>query len=376
MAPGPVPLHPEVQKALSLPMIHHRTPLFDEILRSVLADLKKVFCTDEHVYIISGTGSSGMEACLVNVLSPGDEVLCVVSGKFGERWAEMAQMFGYQAHLLQVPWGQAVDPLQIEEQLQKNPKIRAVLCQACETSTAVLHPIQEIGEIVSQYPQTLFLVDGITAVGALELPMDDWQIDGLVAGSQKAFMLPTGLSFVSFSRKAQQFFETATTPRFYLDLRKEKKANEKGETYYSSSVSLIRALEVSLGLMLEKSLSEWQKQIQRRSLFTSFATFNLRLDLYSQSPSPSLTAVKVPSQVDGAKWRSRLEERYNLTVMGGQDQLKGQILRIGHMGYMTDLDLMAMAQALYFSLDDVNLEMALEPQEFWNQNLKWLENHP
>jgi aspartate aminotransferase-like enzyme len=376
MAPGPVPLHPEVQKALSLPMIHHRTPLFDEILRSVLEDLKKVFCTSQPVYLISGTGSAGMEACLINVLSPGDPVLCVVSGKFGERWAEMAKTFGFKTEVLEVPWGQAVDPSQVEAYLKENPHTRAVLCQACETSTAVLHPVQELGEIISNFPETLFLVDGITAVGACPLPLDEWQIDGLVAGSQKAFMLPTGLSFVSFSKKAQTFFESARTPRFYLDLRKEKKANEKGETYYSSSVSLIRALEVSLRLLLEKSLKNWQEQILRRSHFTNFATFNLRLDLYSQSPSPSLTAIKAPSQVDGVKWRSRLEDKYNLTVMGGQDQLKGLILRIGHMGHITDQDLMAMAQALYFSLDDVNLEMKMSPEEFWNQNFRWLETHP
>ncbi len=374
MAPGPVPLHPEVQAALSLPMIHHRTPLFDQILKKVLRDLKKVFGTEEHVFILSGTGSAGMEACLVNVLSPRDEVLCIVSGKFGERWAEMCAHFDYKVHLLTVTWGQAVEPLEVEKILSKNPQIRAVLCQACETSTAVLHPIQELGEIISRFPQTLFLVDGITAVGAAALPMDGWKIDGLVAGSQKAFMLPTGLSFVSFSKKALEYFEEATSPRFYLDLRKEKAANEKSETFYSSSVTLIRALDKALDLMLAVSMEDWLKQIQRRADFTNFATFSLRLDLFSHAPSPSLTAIKAPEQVDGIKWRLRLEEKYNLTVMGGQDQLKGQIIRIGHMGYITDLDLMAMAQALYLSLEDVNLQLPIDSEQFWIHNKKWLEH--
>lgn len=376
MAPGPVPLHPEVQAALSLPMIHHRTPLFDEILRTALSDLKKIFCTEEHVFIISGSGSSGMEACLVNVLSPGDEVLCIVSGKFGERWAEMATQFGFKVHTLNVTWGEAVDPTEVEKKLIQNSQIRAVLCQACETSTAVLHPIQDLAEIVSKFPETLFLVDGITAVGAVDIPQDDWKIDGLVAGSQKAFMLPTGLSFLSFSKKAQKYFAKARTPRFYLDLRKELAANVKGETFYSSSVTLIRALSKALDIMLAKSRDEWLAQIQRRANFTNYATFSLRLDLYSQSPSPSLTALKVPEQVDGNKWRLRLEEKYNLTVMGGQDQLKGKIIRIGHMGHITDLDLLAMAQALYYSLEDVNIEMPMSAEEFWQQNTKWLETHP
>ena len=375
MAPGPVPLHPEVQAALSLPMIHHRTPLFDEILKRVLTSLKQIFCTKQPVYIISGTGSAGMEACLVNVLSPGDEVLCIVSGKFGERWAEMSAHFGYKVHLLPVEWGYAVDPLEVEKVLNQNPQIRAVLCQACETSTAVLHPIQELGEIISQFPNTLFLVDGITAVGAAELPMDEWKIDGLVAGSQKAFMLPTGLSFVSFSEKAMQYFESSTSHRFYLDLRKEKAANEKGETFYSSSVTLIRALDQALQIMLRQPLEDWLRSIKRRSDFTSFATFSLRLDLYSNSSSPSLSAIKVPEQVDGNKWRLRLEDKYKLTVMGGQDQLKGQILRIGHMGHITDLDLLAMAQALYHSLEDVNIELPIDAEQFWIHNNKWLEMH-
>ncbi len=376
MAPGPVPLHPDVEAALSLPMIHHRTPLFDQILKKVLNNLKKVFCTEEPVYIVSGTGSAGMEACLVNILSPGDEVLCIVSGKFGERWAEMAAHFGYKVHLLTVPWGEAVEPIEVEKILTQNPQLKAVLCQACETSTAVLHPIQELGELISKCPHTLFLVDGITAVGAAPLPMDEWKIDGLVAGSQKAFMLPTGLSFVSFSKKAQLSLTDSTSPRFYLDLRKEKAANEKGETFYSSSVTLIRALDRALDIMLEKPLEEWLKKIQRRADFTSFCTFSLRLDLYSQSPTPSLTAIKVPEQVDGLKWRLRLEEKYNLTVMGGQDQLKGKILRIGHMGHITDFDLLAMAQALYYSLEDVNIELPIDAEQFWIHNNKWLEKHP
>lgn len=376
MAPGPVPLHPDVENALGLPMIHHRTPRFDAILRKVLENLKKVFCTDQPVYILSGTGSAGMEACLVNTLSPGDSVLCIDSGKFGERWAEMCEQFGYQTEILNVTWGEAVNPQEVERILAENPgKFRAVLCQACETSTAVLHPIQELGEIIAKHDQTLFLVDGITAVGAAPLPMDEWNIDGLVAGSQKSFMLPTGLTFVSFSKKAEEYLMTAKSHRFYLDLRKEKAANEKGETFYSSSVTLIRALDRALDVMLENPLEDWLKQIRRRADFTSFATFSLRLDLYSQSPSPSLTAIKVPEQVDGIKWRTRLEEKYNLTVMGGQDQLRGQIIRIGHMGFISDLDLMAMAQALYHSLEDVNIELPIEAQQFWIHNNKWLEMH-
>lgn len=366
MAPGPVPLHPEVLKTLGQEMLHHRTPLFDQILKSSLQKLKKIFLTEESVYILTGAGSSGMEACLVNLLSPGDEVLSVISGKFGERWAEMAEVFGYKVHTLQVPWGEAVVPETVENYLKQNPQIRAVLCQACETSTAVLHPIQKLGEIVSKFENTLLLVDGITAVAATHLPMDEWKIDGLVAGSQKAFMLPTGLSFVSFSKKAQKFFESAKTPRYYLDLRKEKKANASGETFFSSSVTLVRALDRALDIMLETGLPKWIHEIQDRADFTTHIARTLNLRIYSQAPSPSLTAILVPDGIDGQKWRAHLEKQYNITVMGGQDQLKGKILRVGHMGFITNEDLFAWAGAMFKSLQDMDWPLPLTEQEFFD----------
>lgn len=372
MAPGPVPLHPQVLEALSQEMVHHRTPLFDRVLKNALQKLKKIFLTEEPVYIISGVGSSGMEAALVNTLSPGDEVLSIVSGKFGERWADMAQTFGYKVHTMNVTWGEAVSPSEVEKFLNANPNIKAVLCQACETSTAVLHPIQKLGEIISKHPQTLFLVDGITAVAATHLPMDEWKIDVLVAGSQKAFMLPAGLSFISLSRKAQAALTQAKTPRYYLDLRKEKKANENGETFFSSPVSLIRALDKALDIMLDQELDSWIHEIQERADFTAHIARTLNLEIYSHSPSPSLTAIKVPEGLDGQKWRSHLEQNYNLTVMGGQDQLKGKILRVGHMGYITKEDLFAWAGAMYKSLKDFDMSLALSEEEFYATTQKTL----
>lgn len=372
MAPGPVPLHPLILKALSEEMLHHRTPLFDRILKNALQKLKKIFLTEEPVYILSGVGSSGMEAALVNTLSPGDEVLSIVSGKFGERWADMAQTFGYKTHIMNVTWGEAVSPQEVEKYLNENPNIKAVLCQACETSTAVLHPIQKLGEIISKRAQTLFMVDGITAVAATDLPMDAWKIDVLVAGSQKAFMLPAGLSFVSLSKKAQAAMMEAKTPRFYLDLRKEKKANENGETYFSSSVSLVRALEKALDIMLDQGLDTWIADIQKRADFTTHIARTLGLEVYSRSPCPSLTALKVPQGLDGVKWRAHLEQNYNITVMGGQDQLKGKILRVGHMGYITNEDLLAWAGAMYKSLKDFDISVPLSEDEFFATTQKTL----
>ena len=194
LAPGPVQLHPEVQKILAQPMIHHRTPEFDAILKRVLVNLKSFFQTNNPVIMQTCTGSGGMEALIVNLLNQGDEVLTIVSGKFGERWAEMAEVYGGKVHRLNVEWGRAVDPETVIKLLTENKNIKLVLCQATETSTATAHDIKALAEIVSK-TQALFLVDGITAVGAYDIKMDDWKIDGLVAGSQKAVMLPTGMCF-------------------------------------------------------------------------------------------------------------------------------------------------------------------------------------
>lgn len=315
-------------------MIHHRTPEFDRILARVLKGLKDIFETSQDVYVISSTGSGGMEALLINVLNPGDEVLCVDSGKFGERWAEMAKIYGAKTHVLKLAWGKAVQPEQIKEILDQNPKIKIVLTQGCETSSGVLHPIQKIGNLVHQYPDVLLLVDGITALGALPLPMDAWHIDGLVGGSQKAFMLPTGLALFSFSQKAWKKIENNPTPRFYFDVRREKAANKKGETFFSSNVSLIRALDVVLTLIAEKGLQSHYDEIAKRAEFTRHFAQKLGLKLYSESPSESLTALTVPEGIDSQALREKLEKDHHITIMGGQDQAKGKIIRIGHMGHI------------------------------------------
>jgi aspartate aminotransferase-like enzyme len=353
LAPGPVNLHPRVREDLALPMIHHRTPEFDAILKRVLSRLRDIFQTTQDVFLLSSTGSGGMEALLVNTMSLNDEVLCVDNGKFGERWAEMAKVYGGKVTVLKTEWGKSVSATQIQEHLQKNPQTKIVMCQACETSTGILNPIEEIGAVVAEHPGCLFLVDGITALGAMPLPMDAWKIDGLVGGSQKAFMLPTGLSLFSFSKKAWAVIEKNQTPRFYFDVRKEKAANQKGETFFSSNVVLIRALDVVLDLIHEKGLSALFVEIQQRAQFVRRECLKLGFSLYAEKPSPSLTALKVPAGIDSQVFRTRLEEKYKITIMGGQDQAKGKIIRIGHMGFITDLQ----QEQLISALADILKEM-------------------
>ncbi|UYL09239.1 alanine--glyoxylate aminotransferase family protein [Bdellovibrio sp. SKB1291214] len=378
LAPGPVNLHPEVRKALALPMIHHRTPEFDVILKRVLSGIRTVFQTQEDVYLLSCTGSGGMEALLVNTLSPGDKVLAIVSGKFGERWAEMAKTFGAEVSIINVPWGEAAKPESVEDHLKRFPETRAVLCQACETSTAVAHPIKEIAEVVAKYSETLFLVDAITALGAYPLPMDEWKIDGLVAGSQKAFMLPTGMAFIAFSKKAQRYFDSAKCPRFYFDVRKEKKANAAGETFFSSNVSIIRALDVVLNLINKDGLDKLFHSIHRRAEFTRQFARGLGFTLYAKSPSDSVTALVVPPTMDGQKIRLELEQSHNITIMGGQDQAKGKIIRIGHMGYVQDKEMLKLIDNLgqvlrKFDPGSLTLEQISMVVE---EGRQWLEQNP
>ncbi|MCM2353713.1 MAG: alanine--glyoxylate aminotransferase family protein [Pseudobdellovibrio sp.] len=372
LAPGPVQLHPEVQKILSLPMIHHRTPEFDSILKTVLSDLKTLFVTKEKVFILSSTGSGGMEALLINVIRPKAKVLAIISGKFGERWAEMAEIFGAEVHKINVPWGSAANVSDVEKFLKENPDTEIVMSQACETSTATVHPIKEIAEVVAK-TKAVFLVDAITALGAMPLPMDEWQIDGLVAGSQKAIMLPTGLSLVSFSQKAWAKIKDNPTPRYYFDIRKELAANDKGETFFSSNVALIRALDFVLKDIKSTGLEGLFKTIQRRAFYTRAMASVLGLEVYSKNPSDSVTALLLPPGFDGAKLREHLEKSYNVTVMGGQDQLKGKIIRLGHMGYITDQDLHQTTERLAAGLNDFGFSLDL--QKVSDSSLHWLKEH-
>lgn len=375
LAPGPVNLHPEVQKILALPMIHHRTPEFDAILKRTLQGLKKIFMTENECFVLTSTGSGGMEALLVNTMEAGDAVLAIDSGKFGERWADMVEVFGGRLERMKIPWGQAVNPAAVGAMLNENPAIKIVLCQACETSTGVRHDIEALGKIVQKHPNVLFLVDGITALGAYPILMDAWGIDGLVGGSQKAFMLPTGLSLVSFSKKAWTKIANNKTPRYYFDLRREQAANSKGETFFSSNVTLVRALDFVLKLIESEGIEKHFARIQARADFTQKFAVKLGLEIYSTSPSPSLTALKVPSGIDSQVLRLRLEKDHAITVMGGQDQLKGKIIRIGHMGQIAPEQMSELMLKLHQTLAALGHQSEADPSKLKSEMTEFWRTH-
>jgi aspartate aminotransferase-like enzyme len=354
LTPGPVPVPPEVLEILARPIEHHRTPEFLKVFRNLMTLLPRVFGTSQPAFVQTCTGSGGMESLMVNVLSPGDRVGVIVSGKFGERWAEMAQAYGAIVRRFEVPWGESVDPVQLEAWLRAEEPLHILMSQVCETSTGALHPVREIVQLArARHSDTLVLLDAITALGALSLPMDEWDIDGMVGGSQKAFMLPTGLALLAWSERAWKKIPQARAPRSYFDIRAERAANQKGESHFSSPVPLLRALEYILSRIEAAGAPHWQYRIAGLSLATRSALTHLGLKVFPRVPSPTLTAIAVPEGIDGQKWREKLEVEYGLILMGGQDQLKGRVLRIGHMGYIRDEDLLAAIAGLADSLESL-----------------------
>ena len=343
LTPGPVPLSPSVLESLSQPVIHHRSPEFSELFLSLQDLLKKYFQTRQMVLTLNASGTGAMSAALLNTLSPKDKVLAVCGGKFGESWAEMAKAYHLQVQRLEVPWGQAVPIEDVQRALEKDPSIKALLIQACETSTGVWHPVQELAALTRSRDQTLCIVDAISAVGALSVPMDSWGIDILIGGSQKAFALPTGLSFLSLSEKAWRFNQSSRLPVYYFDLRKEKTAQLKGYTAFSSNVLYTQALYLSLQ---EDNLERRWAHTQNMSRTSIDFCRQLGLEIFAKSPSPSVTAITLPPYIKEGKLRDDMKAKYGVIVAGGQGPLEGKIIRIGHLSPLLPAQLIRGLKAL------------------------------
>ena len=347
LAPGPVPIPLEVRKILEEAPLHHRTPEFEKTLSRVKTKMAKVFDTKQPVIFHTSCGSGAMESAIVNLIEPGDYVLCIIGGKFAERWKEIAQI--YKANIIEwnLPWGEALDLKKFEELLkQHGPKLKAVLSQVCETSSATVFPIEKMSALIKRHSNALFMVDAITALGCMPMPMDQWGLDVVVAGSQKALMLPTGLSFIALSERAWEVQKKNKTPKFYFDLDRERKALEKNQTYFSSAAHHWRALDVVLNLVEKKGWSELQKRCEVLMKATHEFVKQMGLELFSKSPSSSVTAILLPADVKGEKLRDWIESEKNITIMGGQDQCKDKILRVGHMGDIHDEDMLELFSAI------------------------------
>lgn len=343
LTPGPTPLPPEVCESLSRPIIHHRTPQFQAILKEAHEGLKYVFQTANDVYILASSGTGGMEAAVTGLLSAGDKVIVVDAGKFGERWTELCQAYGVNAEVVKVEWGKAIDPKVIEAKLKEGKGVyKAVFTTLCETSTGVATDIKAIGAVVKD-SEAVLVVDAISGLGAIDLKTDAWHCDVVVSGSQKGLMLPPGLGFICVSPKAWKLVESSKLPKFYFSLKAAKKAYATVDTPWTPAIGLIIALNEAIGLMkkeggLEKVFA-WHHTMAEA---TRAAVKALGLELFApQAYSDVVTAVKVPAGIDGEKLVKTMRDTYGVTIAGGQSEMKGKIFRFAHMGYIGEFDIIA-----------------------------------
>ncbi len=341
LTPGPTPVPEETLLELAKPVPYHRTPEFRQLLGEVLQDLQYVFRTRHPIIPLTSSGTGGLEAAIANCLPPGSKAICLIAGRFGERWRSLCKAFGVEAVNVIVPYGQAVQPEQLARALAEHPDALAVCSTLSETSTGVGHDIASFGRLVAATP-ALLLVDAISGLGAMECHTDDWHIDICVTGSQKALMLPPGLAFLSVSDKAWKQIERHPAPRtFYFDLKKAREKLQTSDTPYTPAHTLIRALQVSLKRIRAEGIENVWAQTARNAAAARAGFQAMGLELFAARPADGLTVVKVPAGVDGVALQAKLEKQYGLKLAGGQDQLKGKILRLAHMGYIDQFDVLA-----------------------------------
>lgn len=349
--PGPSPVPPAVQRAMSRTMIGHRSGDFSKLVMKLGEELKQLFQTTGDVLTLTGSGTAGMEACVAGVVAPGDEVLVLVSGVFGERWAKIATAYGAKVTRLDARWGTPINPNQVAVKLAENPRLKAVFATQNETSTTVMNDIGAIGAFVARTP-AVFVVDCVSSLGGVEFRMDEWQVDLAVAGSQKCLMLPPGLALVAVSPKAWSVIEQTKTNRFYLDLVAYRESLRKGSTPYTPAVSLYFGLEAALDLLFTEGLTESFRRHDLMKRLTRRAVRALGLEPIADDhcASATVTGVWGPEGVKPDELRSVMKKRYGVVVAGGQNDLSGRIFRIGHMGYTVPHDLLGVIGALELGL--------------------------
>ncbi|MGE5308522.1 MAG: pyridoxal-phosphate-dependent aminotransferase family protein [Deltaproteobacteria bacterium] len=339
LTPGPTPLPPEICEALARPIIHHRTPQFQQVLKEAHEGLKYVFQTKNDVFILTSSGSGGMEAAIINLLSPGDTVITIEAGKFGERWTEICKAYGINCEVLKAQWGTAVDPKAVAEKLKANPKIKAVFGTLCETSTGVASDIKGYGDAVKGTGAVL-VIDAISGLGAIDLKTDEWNVDVVVSGSQKGLMLPPGLGFISMSAKAWKTAETSKCPKYYFSLKAAKKAYDSTDTPWTPAIGIIIALNEALKIIKAEGLENIFARHHKLAEATREACKKLGMALFApMAYSDVVTAVVVPEGIDGEKLVKTMRDTHGVTIAGGQSEMKGKIFRFAHMGYMTEWDI-------------------------------------
>jgi aspartate aminotransferase-like enzyme len=349
--PGPTPIPDSILKAMTRQMINHRGPEFAEMINKATDTLKKIYQTKGDVFLLTCSGTGGMEAAVVNTLSPGDKVLAVSNGAFGDRFGDIAQTFGAQVERLNFEWGKAVDPQQVRQALSKDGGIKAALVTHNETSTGITNDLGAISAVVREFDKVL-IVDAISSLGAIDLPTDKWGCDVVVTGSQKGWMAPPGLAMVSVSERAWKAHAQAKMPRYYWDFSKAKKFLEKGQTPWTPAVSTIYALSKALEAFDKEGLPNVVARHIRVGTKAREGIKTLGLSLYPDEKyaSNTVTAINVPEGTDAKKLLKILREEYDTVLSGGQQKLDGKIFRIGHLGYVNEKDIDITMKAIKVAL--------------------------
>jgi aspartate aminotransferase-like enzyme len=359
MIPGPTPVPEQVLLAMAKHPIGHRSGDFSKIMAEVTENLKWLHQTQNDVLILAASGTGAMEAAIINFLSPGDRVLVGSNGKFGDRWVKLAQAFGLTVDSITAEWGQVLDPEQFRAALEADTAktIKAVIITHSETSTGVINDLETINRHIQAHGTALSIVDTVTSLGACNVPVDAWGLDVVASGSQKGYMIPPGLGFVAVSPKAWKAYETATIPKFYLDLGKYRKDAVKNTTPFTPPINLFYAVQAALRMMKAEGLEgifarhERQKQAARAAM----TALNLPLFAPEGAGSPAITAV-APVGVDVEQIRAVIKKRFDIVLAGGQDHLKGKIFRMGHLGFVSDRDILAALAALEATLMELGYE--------------------
>ncbi|MBI4344891.1 MAG: alanine--glyoxylate aminotransferase family protein [Euryarchaeota archaeon] len=359
MIPGPVELSPEVLLAMARPMMGHRTPDFEAILEECWSGLKEIFQTKNDMLLITGSGTAGMDAAIASTIKEGDEYVCITGGKFGERFVEMVKAYGGVPREVKVEWGRAVDPAEVDKALSQS-KAKAVTLTHNETSTGVLHDAEAVGKVAKKHG-ALFIMDAITSIGGDYVKADEWGVDICIAGSQKCLVSPPGLAMVSVSPKAWEVIGKNKTRNYYLNLASYKKSMEKKTTPFTPSVTLIYGLQAALRAIKEEGLENRIKRHRLMARATREAVKAMGLELYADEghASNTVTSIKIPQGLTDEDVRGKMKKEHGILLAGGQDQIKGKIFRIGHMGNVEYLDLMSVLSALELTLKKAGRDIEL-----------------
>lgn len=356
--PGPTPIPPEALLAMAQPIDYHRSDAAVTLIKDILEKLKHVFQTENDVLFLTSSGTGAMEGAVANLLAREDKVIVIRSGKFGERWSEICTAYGIDVLPIDVPWGASVEPQAVEALLTEHPDVKAVFATLCETSTGALHDVEALAGLTRVRP-TLLVVDAVSALAADDLQMDNWGVDVVVSCSQKGLMTPPGLAFTALNQRAWDAIACSDLPKYYFDFRKAHQSGLEGSVPYTPAVTLLAALQCALNRLCAEGIRNTIARHNRLAVATRSAVKALGLSLFAASPANTLTSIRLPSEIDGKAFVNLMRDTYGVTYAGGQSQLSGKIVRIAHLGWMDENDVVVAISAFERGLHAIGYEVPL-----------------